>query len=106
MKDQVFVIWVNGISIISLIIEKQGSSEILHEICEIFILTQLMATVGNVNHVVNIVAYWIFDSNYKNTLMLTLYSFNIICSPLVVEELFSMFETVLTQLDTSTTEGN
>ena len=44
---------------------KQGTFDILRDISETFTLVQLMDTVGNVNHAVSIVGYWIFDSNYK-----------------------------------------
>ena len=30
-----------------------------------FTLVQLIEYLGNVNHVISIVGYWIFDSNYK-----------------------------------------
>ena len=53
-----------------------------------------MEIIGSLNHAVSIVGYWIFDSRYKKTLPLTLYSLNIICSPLEVEGIFAMFETV------------
>ena len=39
--------------------------KIINDISENFTLLQLMDTVGNVNHAVSIVGYWIFYSNYK-----------------------------------------
>ena len=57
-------------------------------------LVQLMESVGNVNHAVSILVYWMFESNYKKELLLTLYSLNIICSPLEREGMFASFETV------------
>ena len=53
-----------------------------------------MDSVGNVNHTVSIVGYWIFGSNYKKALPLTIHSLNIIFSPLVGEGIFSVFESV------------
>ena len=55
---------------------KQGSFEILHDISENVTLVQLMETGGNVNDAVSIVGYWIFDSNYKFALPLTIDSLN------------------------------
>ena len=53
-----------------------------------------MDSVGNVNNAVSIVIYWIFDSNYKKALPLTLNSLNIICSPSVGKGMFAIFESV------------
>ena len=58
---------------------KQGVFDILHDISEKITLVQIMDSVINVNHAVSIFGYWIFDSRYKKTLPLTLYSLNIIC---------------------------
>ena len=74
--------------------EKQGSFDILHEISENITLLQLMDSVGTVNHAVIIVGYWIFESNYKKELPLTLDSLNLICFTLEVEGMFDMFEKV------------
>ena len=52
---------------------ENGSFDILHDISEKFTLVQLMDSVGNKNNAVSIVGYWIFDSNYKKELPLTLY---------------------------------
>ena len=73
---------------------KTGQFDIIHGISENFTLVQLMASVGNFNHAVSIFRYWIFDSNHKKVLLLTLYSLNIIRSYLILEGMFSMFETV------------
>ena len=74
--------------------QKKGQFEILHDISENFTLVQLMYSVGNVNHAVSISIYWIFDSNYKKALLLTLDSLNLICSPSVGEVIFAVFESV------------
>ena len=75
-------------------LKNQGSCDIIHDISDNFTLVQLMDTVVNVNYVVSIVGYCIFDPNYKFSLLLKIYSLNHICSPLVGEGIFSIFETV------------
>ena len=52
--------------------KKQVIFDILIEISENVTLVQLMGIVGNVNHEVSIVGYWIFDPNYKKSLPLKL----------------------------------
>ena len=74
---------------------KKSQFKILHDISENVTLVQLMDSAGNVNHAVSIVGYWIFDSNYKQALSLTLDSLNIICSPSVGEGMFTLFESVV-----------
>ena len=54
--------------------------EILRDISENITLLLLMDSVENFNHAVSIFRYWIFESNYKKSLPLTLYSLNLICS--------------------------
>ena len=51
---------------------KRGNFDILYDISENVTFVQLMYTVSNVNHSVNIVGYWIFDYNYKMALPLKL----------------------------------
>ena len=55
-----------------------------------------MDSLVNVNHVISVVGYWIFDSNYKITLVLNREPLDIICAPSVGEEKFAKFETVFT----------
>ena len=43
----------------------------LNEISENVTLVHLMETLGNVNHAISIVGYWIFGSNYEKALCLT-----------------------------------
>ena len=43
--------------------KKKGSYDIMKDISEHVTLVQLMAYLGNVNHAINDVEYWIFDSN-------------------------------------------
>ena len=42
-----------------------GSYDIMTDISENVTLLQLMNYLGNVNHAISIVGYWIFESNYK-----------------------------------------
>ena len=42
----------------------------LKDISENVTLFQLMDSLGNVNHAISVVGYWIFDSNYKKALVL------------------------------------
>ena len=49
---------------------KKGSYDILKDISEHVNLVQLMDYLGNVNHAISAVGYWIFDSNYKKALVL------------------------------------
>ena len=53
-----------------------------------------MGGVGNFNHAVSIVGYWIFDFNYKKELPLKQDSLNLICSPWEGEVTFAVFKTV------------
>ena len=53
-----------------------------------------MDTLVNVNHDIRILGYWIFDSNYEKTILLTRESLGIICSPSVSEEQIVKSETV------------
>ena len=47
-----------------------GSYDILTDISEHVTLVQLMDYLGNVNHAISVVGYWIFDSNYEKSLVL------------------------------------
>ena len=69
--------------------------DILNGISEDVNLVQLMESLGNVNHPINIVGNWIFDSNYKKALCLTQLLMDIICSPTIGEELFATFQSVV-----------
>ena len=50
--------------------KKMGSYDILTDISEHVTLFQLMDYLGNVNHAISVVGYWIFDSNYEKALVL------------------------------------
>ena len=43
---------------------EKGDVDILNDISKNFTLVQLMNSLGNVNHAISIVGYWIFDFNY------------------------------------------
>ena len=42
----------------------------LEDISENVPLVQLIDSLGNVNHAISVVGYWIFDSNYKKNFYL------------------------------------
>ena len=74
--------------------KKKVSYDILTNISENVTLVQLMYSLGNVNHAISVVGYWIFDSNYKKALFLNRESLDMICAPSVGEEQASKSETV------------
>ena len=50
--------------------KNKGSYDILSEISIYVTLVQLMDYLGNLNHAISVVGYWIFESNYKIALVL------------------------------------
>ena len=50
----------------------KGSYDIMTDISEHVTLVQLIYSLGSVNHVISVVGYWIFDSNYKRALVLNI----------------------------------
>ena len=64
-------------------IRQKGYFNILNNISEHVILVKLMDYIGNVNHVISVVGYGIFDSNYERVLVLNRESLDIICAPYV-----------------------
>ena len=50
---------------------KNDTFDILNNISEYVTLVQLMVSIGNLNHAISIVGYWIFDSDYEKELFLT-----------------------------------
>ena len=73
-----------------------GSYDILTDISEHVTLFQLMDPLGNVNHVISVVGYWIFDSNYKRALVLNRELLDMMCALYVGEEQVADFETLFT----------
>ena len=49
-------------------------------------LLELMDYLGNVNHDISVVRYWIFDTNYEKVLVLNRESFDMICAPSIDEK--------------------
>ena len=88
--------WINRVSSVRLHYNTrkwkiQVSFEIPHEISEIVTLVQLMDSVGNLNHSVSIVCYWVLGSNSKKGIPLTLYSSNLVCSTSEGRVMFAVF---------------
>ena len=50
-----------------------------------------MGSLGNLNHAISIVGYFIFDSNYEKSLLLNREPLDIICVPSVGEEQVASF---------------
>ena len=76
--------------------KQKGLYKHFEDISKNFTLVQLMDSLGNVNHAISVVGYWIFDSNYEKSLVMNRESLEIICDPSVVEERAIEFETVFT----------
>ena len=53
-----------------------------------------MDSLGNVNHAISVVGYWIFDSNYEKELVLNREYLDMIWALYVGEEQVAKFETV------------
>ena len=51
--------------------KKNDAFGIINNVSEYVTLVQLMDSLGNVNHAISILRYWIFDSNYRKLLCLT-----------------------------------
>ena len=76
--------------------KKKGYYDIMIDISENVTLVQLMDSLGNVNHDISVVGYWIFDSKYKGALVLNRKLLDMICVPYVGEERVDKFETAFT----------
>ena len=76
--------------------KQKGTYNILKESSENVTLVQLMDILVNMNHAINVVGHWIFDSNYEKSLVLNRASLDMICDPSVGEEQAAKFETVFT----------
>ena len=66
--------------------KKKVSYDILTDISENVTLVQLMDSLGNINHAISVVVYWIFDSNYEKLLVLYKEFLDLICAPSVRKE--------------------
>ena len=76
--------------------KKKGVYKFYEDISENINLVQLMDSLGNVNHAISVVGYWIFDSNYEKALVLNRASLDMICYPSVGEEQAAKFELLFT----------
>ena len=63
-----------------------GSYIILKDISEHVTLVQLIDSLGDVNHAISVLGYWIFDSNCEKVLVLNRESLDMICAPSIGEE--------------------
>ena len=61
--------------------KKKGKYKILEDISENVTLVQLMDSLVNVNHAISVVRKYIFESNYKKSLVLNRASLDMICAP-------------------------
>ena len=86
--------------------KKNDDFDILNDVSEYITLVHLMDPVGNFNHAISIVRYYIFDSNYKKALFLTQELLDIICSIYIGEELVATFQSVLYAIRYSWEPGN
>ena len=55
-----------------------------------------MDSLGNVNHAISVVGYWIFDSNYEKSLVLNRAELDMICAPSFGEGQAAKFESEFT----------
>ena len=55
---------------------------------------QLINSLGNLNHAISILVYWIFDSKNEKEIYLTQESLDVICSPSIGEEQAETFQSV------------
>ena len=65
--------------------KNMGSYDIMTEISEYVTLFHLMDSLGNVNHAIIVIGYWIFESNYEKSPVLNRELLDIICAPSVGE---------------------
>ena len=59
--------------------------DILIDISEHVTLVQLMDSLGNVNHAISFVSYYMFESNYKKSLLLNIKLLGLMCAPSIGE---------------------
>ena len=71
--------------------QKKYDFDILKNVSQYVTFVKLMESLGNVNHAICIVGYWIFDSKYEESLCLTQKTLDVICSPSVGEEQVATF---------------
>ena len=76
--------------------KQKGLYKILEDISENITLSQLIDSLVNVNHAISVVGYWMFYSNYTNSLVLNRELLDMMCASYVVEEQAAKFELVFT----------
>ena len=86
--------------------KKNDYFDIINVISEYVTLVQLTDFLGNVNHYISIVGYWIFDSNYKKSLCLTQEPLDIICSPPIGKKLVATFQSLFYAIRLSCAPGD
>ena len=76
--------------------KKKSLYKILEDISKHVTMIQLMYSLGNMNHAISVVGYWIFESNYEELLVLNMASLGMICAPSVGEGQAAKFELLFT----------
>ena len=74
------------------VLHKKDAFDLLNNISKYVTLVQLMESLGNMNHDIIIVRYWIFDSNYEKALCLTQESLDAICYLSIGEKKVATFQ--------------
>ena len=72
-----------------------GTFYILTDIREHVTLVHLMEYLGNMNHDISVLGYWIFGSNYEMALVLVREFLVMICAPYFGKKQVATFERVL-----------
>ena len=80
--------------------KKKGYYDILKGISGHVTLVKLMGLLGNMNHAISVVGYWIFDSKYKKSLVLNRLSLDMIFPHLLVKNNLLNLKQYLLQGDT------
>ena len=75
--------------------KNMGSFHVLTDISEHVTLVQLIYSLGNVNHAIEVIGYWIFESNCEKSLVINRESLDMICAPYVGEKQVATFEIFL-----------
>ena len=83
---------------------KKGSYDILKDMSENVTLVQVIHSLGNFNHAISVLGYWIFDSKYENALVLNRESLDMICARLLVKNKSLCLKQYLLQRDTFSQE--
>ena len=71
MKNRIIIKGEQNLQYNLTIWKKNDDFFVLNDISEDVTLVQLMYSLGNMNHAISVVGYWIFDSNNKKPIYLT-----------------------------------